>query len=56
VRLIILADPSWKCKTCACYIAVDSRHGYCDFYGISVAADKECCASYAPGRAVPVEG
>lgn len=56
MSLVILADPSWKCRSCACYVPVDQKHGYCDFYGHNVAAEKECCASYAPGKPVPVEG
>lgn len=56
MSLVILIDPVGKCRSCTCYIPIDRLHGYCDFYGHNVAGEKECCASYAPGRAALVEG
>lgn len=50
MSLIILADPSFRCRGCACYVPVDRLSGYCDFYGHNVSPEKESCASFVPAE------
>jgi hypothetical protein len=48
VSVVILYDPSFRCRGCACYVPVDRASGYCDLYGHNVSPEKESCASFVP--------